>query len=113
MDQTSRDKIYNTLNLKETTELIEIWQENDTNAWEKETFVIIKEILVERLGFVPPRSIKAQVEQILKRVAVNWEAREIEKALGDCNLAIKLAPDIAAAYNYRGMILEEMGKFDF
>ena len=112
MDQTTRDKIYNTLNRKETTELIEIWQGNDTEAWEKETFAIIKDILVERLGFVPPRSIKAQVEQILERVAVNWESGEIEKALSDCNLAIKLAPDNAAAYNYRGMIMEETGNFD-
>jgi tetratricopeptide (TPR) repeat protein len=112
MDERSRDKIYSTLNLKETTDLIEIWQENDTDAWEKETFAIIKQILIERLGFVPPRSINAQVKEILKRVAGHWEAGEIEKALSDCNLAIELAPDLPAAYNYRGMILEDIGKLD-
>ncbi len=35
---------------------------------------------------------------------------EYTKALEDCQLAIQLAPDLASAYNYRGIIYEELGK---
>ncbi len=112
MDKTSRDQIYHTQNLKENADLLAIWQEHDLEEWEEETLEIIKEILVERLGYVPPYSIKYQVEAILKRDESDWEAGELEKVLSACNSAIELAPDQAAGYNYRGMILEEMGKPD-
>ena len=112
MDKVTRDKIYHTHNQRETADLLAIWQEHDLEVWQEETFEIIKEILVERLGTVPPYSIKHQVEAILKRDESDWEPGELDKVLSACNSAIALAPDQAAGYYYRGMILEEMGKPD-
>ena len=112
MDKVTRDKIYHTHNQRETADLLAIWQEHDLEVWQEETFEIIKEILVERLGTVPPYSIKHQVEAILNRDERDWEPGELDKVLSACNSAIALAPDQAAGYYYRGMILEEMGNPD-
>jgi hypothetical protein len=53
MSNSLRKQIYNNLNLKETDELVEIWQKNDRVEWSEETFSIIQEILQERLGKLP------------------------------------------------------------
>jgi hypothetical protein len=41
------------MNLKDTDELIQIWQLNDRREWSDEAFEIVKEILVERGAQVP------------------------------------------------------------
>ena len=48
--------IYNTLNLKETDELMEIWKQNDRVQWSQETFDALETILQERLGQLPPQN---------------------------------------------------------
>jgi len=53
MSNSLRKQIYNNLNLKETDDLIEIWQKNDRVEWSEETFSVIQEILQERLGELP------------------------------------------------------------
>ena len=50
-----RDQVYKNLNLKETGELLEIWQENDRVEWSDTAFDVMKEILVKRLGETPPQ----------------------------------------------------------
>ena len=50
------DQIYNNMNLKETEELLEIWQSNDRAAWTETAFAVVGEILKKRLGEVPPQS---------------------------------------------------------
>lgn len=49
-----RKQIYNELNLRETENLLEIWYANDHDEWSDIAFEAIKEILVGRLGEIPP-----------------------------------------------------------
>lgn len=56
MSDDLRQMIRNNLNLKETDELLSIWQTNDRAAWTDMTFELIEEILRERLGEVPPQT---------------------------------------------------------
>ena len=49
-------QIYNTLNLRETADLISIWYEDDREQWSDSAFQSIEQILLERLGEIPPRS---------------------------------------------------------
>ncbi len=55
MSSSLRKQIYNNLSLKETDELVEIWQENDRVEWSEDTFSVIQEILQERLDEIPPQ----------------------------------------------------------
>ena len=55
MKDDFRDQIYNTLNLKETDELVEIWQKNDHKQWSETAFGVVKELLQNRLGQLPPQ----------------------------------------------------------
>lgn len=64
MDDDLREQIYNNLKLKETEDLLEIWRKKDTDEWEEVVFEIIPGILFERLGYVPPESIRSQVKQV-------------------------------------------------
>jgi hypothetical protein len=55
MSNELRQQIYNNLNLKETEELVEIWQKNDRVEWSETTFEVLQEILQQRLGELPPQ----------------------------------------------------------
>jgi hypothetical protein len=59
-----RQIIYNTLSLRETEDLVEIWQNNDRVEWSGVAFEVIGEILRERSVEIPP-----QGEQILEHPA--------------------------------------------
>jgi tetratricopeptide (TPR) repeat protein len=112
MDDDLREQIYNDLNLRETKELVEIWQRKNLDEWQEEAFDIIKGILLERLGYVPIQSTQVQIDQILRRVDSSLQAGDLDKALSECELAIKMAPDFALAYQYRGLIYDEMGQLE-
>jgi hypothetical protein len=53
VDNNLRKQIYGNMNLKETEDLVEIWQENDRKEWSDLAFDVIREILVNRLGELP------------------------------------------------------------
>lgn len=55
MSDRLREQIYGNLNLKETDELLEIWQKNDHVEWSDTAFDVVKDILIERIGEVPPQ----------------------------------------------------------
>jgi tetratricopeptide (TPR) repeat protein len=110
MSDTLRAQIYNNLIIKSTEELLEIWQSGDPSEWQEEVFEIIKEILLKRLGYVPPQSNEAQALRILGGVEKHIDNNEPDKALSECELAIQLNPNSAIAYNYRGEIYEQMGQ---
>lgn len=46
-------QIYDRMNLKETEELLEIWQSNDRFEWSDEAFDAINEVLIERGVKIP------------------------------------------------------------
>lgn len=49
------NQIYNELNLRETEDLLEIWYSNNHEEWSDIAFEVIKEILIKRLGEIPPQ----------------------------------------------------------
>ena len=51
-----RDQLYNNLNMKETDELLDIWQTNYRYEWEDQTFDVLQDILQKRLGELPPQN---------------------------------------------------------
>lgn len=72
MSNNLRNQIYSNLNMKDTEELVEIWQTNDRVEWSETTFDVLQEILRERLGELPP-----QDEPILEYTDDN-EVEDIE-----------------------------------
>jgi tetratricopeptide (TPR) repeat protein len=112
MSDKRRAQIRNNLIFKETEELLEIWQNENVDEWDDEVFEIAWEIIQERLGYVPPQSVQKQAAQFLSNVDRYLEAGEFDKALGECELAVKMAPDLAMAYYYRGQVYDEMGQLE-
>lgn len=110
MNDSRRERLYNNLLTKDTKDLLEIWQNDDTDDWEKEVFDIIKEILVERLGSLPPQSIEIQISQILDKVEEHLENRAFDRALSECEIAIQMNPEFAIPYNFLGVIYDGMGQ---
>ncbi len=41
---------------KSTDELVEIWKENDHSEWTDEAFVVVAELLLERMGSLPEQN---------------------------------------------------------
>jgi tetratricopeptide (TPR) repeat protein len=107
MSDNLRAQIYNNLIIKDTDELLEIWQSGDTSEWNEQVFEIVKEILLKRLGYVPQQSNETQVLQILSNVERHIDNNELDKALAECELAIQISPDSAIALNYLGEIYEQ------
>ncbi len=56
MDEDYRKQVFNALDLKETDELIEIWQNHSREEWTDTAFEIIREILWRRLGELPEQN---------------------------------------------------------
>ena len=112
MSNHLREQIYKNLSAKETGDLLEIWETGDSGEWGETAFESIQKILMERLGHLPPRSTQAQVRQILEKVDQYLGNKDFEKALSNCETAIRMDPGSAAAYNYRGEIYEEMEQFE-
>ncbi|MBL8079204.1 MAG: tetratricopeptide repeat protein [Anaerolineales bacterium] len=112
MSDNRQEQIRKNLNSQETEELLDVWQNGEIDEWDELVFEIIKEILMERLGCLPPQSIEIQISQILDRVESHLEKNELDKALSECELAIELNPDLAIAYNYRGEIYDEMEQLE-
>jgi hypothetical protein len=50
-----REQVRNNLNLKDIYELLEIWRVNNRVIWSETTFEVLREILKERIGEVPPQ----------------------------------------------------------
>lgn len=112
MDDVLRELLSRNLNLKDTEELIYIWEEHNTEEYRKEAFEIIREILLDRIGYLPPQSNRQKVKQILNDIDSLFDAGNLEKAVKECDTLIQLEPSLAEAYHYRGMIFDEMGKLE-
>jgi hypothetical protein len=84
-----RRQIYSNLNLKETDELLSIWQINNRAFWSEEAFEVIKDILKERGVEIPEQNepVYKMEEKIADEETADddgldvWEA----KALDDKN----------------------------
>jgi hypothetical protein len=56
MSSDLRTQVFNTLSLRETDDLVEIWITNDRVEWSDTAFEVIQEILKTRLGELPPQN---------------------------------------------------------
>jgi hypothetical protein len=74
--------MYNELNLKETEDLLEIWNTNDHEDWSDSAFEVIKQLLSERLGEVPLQELQRdeQESESLKDEGLDgWEAKLLDE----------------------------------
>jgi hypothetical protein len=84
MNSSLRSQIYSRMNLKETDELISIWQANNRTEWSEEAFEIIKEILIERGEQVPEQNepiykVRDQEESTKDEDGLEaWEAKALD-----------------------------------
>lgn len=72
-----RDQIYNELNLRETDDLLEIWHSNNHEEWSDTAFEVIKKILTERLGEIPPQ------DEVLEESQEGEDSKVDNKELDD------------------------------
>src|SRR5262249_48881813 len=56
MSDELRDQIYNNMNMKDTDELLEIWQTNNRYEWTDMAFDVIRQILQKRIGELPEQN---------------------------------------------------------
>jgi len=54
-ENSLKNQIYGNMQLKETDELIEIWKRDNRAEWSDTAFEVVKEILLDRLGELPPQ----------------------------------------------------------
>lgn len=83
-------RIYNSLSLRETDELVEIWQTNDRFEWTETAFEVIREILQERLGELP-----AQNEPVWEHISDESDDSDeevLEKLIDEDNLPVFYQP---------------------
>ncbi len=53
MSDDLRDQIYNNMNMRDTDELLDIWQTNNRYEWTDTAFDVIRQILQQRIGQLP------------------------------------------------------------
>jgi len=107
-------QIRNEMQFADTVDLVEIWQTDDPSAWTAEGLEAVRSLLEERLGPIPLQAQSAhwkagselRAQRHLER-AQAWEAKgKYEQALAECQAAIRLAPQLAAAHNQLGLMLD-------
>jgi Tfp pilus assembly protein PilF len=135
MQDSLRKEIYNTLRLRETEDLLDIWQKRDLDEWQPEVFDIIQQILFERVGSAPPQlmtaerfqtadqaetiqnqiekaSLRQQAAQRINQAETYLQTGALDRALEECETTIQLAPDLAEAYVCRGLVYDEMDQVE-
>jgi len=84
MSNELRKQIYNELNLRETDDLLAIWQTNDRVEWSDDVFQVIEEILKNRGEGIPEQD---------KPVYEHTEEDDSEEDVGFSDLEIKIIDD--------------------
>ncbi len=82
MSNDIRREIFNNLNLKDTDELLEMWQTNDRVDWTDEAFDMAGEILQARLGVAPPQN-EPVLEHVKKSKFVEDNAEALQEIDAD------------------------------
>jgi len=84
MNDKLHKQIYSSLNLKETDDLLEIWQTNDRAEWSDDAFQVIEEILRNRGEEIPEQN---------KPVYEHTEEVGNDENLGFSDLELKIIDD--------------------
>jgi len=56
MSEELRDQIYSSMNMKDTDELIEIWETNNRYEWTDTAFDVVHQILLNRIDELPEQN---------------------------------------------------------
>ncbi len=67
MSNDLRNPIRQSMELKDTEELLEIWKNNNRTAWTDLAFDVVREILEERIGELPPQGKAIFTEQEIEQ----------------------------------------------
>ncbi len=105
---------------RDTNDLLSIWEKNDREQWTDEAFEAIRQILLERTGSLPAQKEKvsdeprhvAEAMQHLEQALAFGKADEMDKALQECEAAIRVAPHLAITYNHSGILFERVGQLE-
>lgn len=86
MSNSLRQQIHNRMNLKETEELLEIWQSNHRFEWSDEALDAVKEILIERGVEIPVQDepVYERIEEEIDRENYGFTEEEL-KIIDDDN----------------------------
>lgn len=112
MDEDRRNQIASELELRETKNLVELWQDFNPAEWEEGVFDLLSGILLTRLGELPPQSIQVQLSSRIRSIERFIQSGQLDQALIESNLAIQLAPEMSTLYNNRGVIYTQMGRLE-
>jgi len=85
MDNSLRHEIHNRMNLKETDELLEIWQKNDRAEWSEEAFDVVRDVLKERGVDIPKQGQPVYVHQEVKNNELHDFTDEERRIMDDRN----------------------------
>jgi tetratricopeptide (TPR) repeat protein len=110
MNNQQVENIQKELNLRETEDLVEIWEEHDKSQWTETAFKAIQNILTNRLGEAPLFEDKETAKKLIEQAEEFLESEKLYDALDKSDMAIQLAPHYGYAYYIKGLIFDEMEK---
>ncbi len=65
-----RKQVFEQMNFKETDELLEIWRNSNRKKWTEVALDVVKEILIDKLGEIPPeQTMEEEIEKIEEDVS--------------------------------------------
>ncbi|MDR3574312.1 MAG: tetratricopeptide repeat protein [Anaerolineaceae bacterium] len=96
----------------DTEILVEIWQEHDRDEWNEEVFEAIRQILLTRMDVLPVQDDPDEADQHLDLAQEYFDGEQFDQALEECDLSIQTAPHYGLAYSDRGIVLEELKRWD-
>ncbi len=112
MESEHIEIIQKELSLRETEDLLEIWQLHEKEEWTEEAFEAIRLILLERLGYVPNYERKDEADRHLNQAQAFVDEGNLEKALEEADQAIECAPHYAEGYSAKGSILDQLDRLE-
>ena len=81
MSTDLHDQIYRNMNLKETEELLAIWQANNRDEWSDEAMEIVRDILTERAVEIPNQTestTENEAEALIEDDLDEWEIKLLD-----------------------------------
>lgn len=108
MDENLRDQIRNNFEILETAALQEIWDRHDTHEYTEETFTLLRQVLIKRLGSDPGESTRGLLNRIYARIDALRTKKAFSAAMDECLRAQEIAPSDPSVHYYRGLIHEDL-----
>ena len=112
MDETYRAQIKANFDLLETEDLEGIWRIHDTDEWTEEAFIVLREVLLGRLGTVPEISTVPPLHRSIDTILDLRKQGAFSSALYECEQAVSLAPGNPKAHFLLGLTHRDMGNLE-